>query len=99
MQGEAGGGGEQHDGDFPALGDGLEQFQLALDLQAGGVVGGGKELLGMVDQDQADAAVLVQDFGEGLVVGAGEGADGLVGGDVAIAFVLRGRPWRGSGCA
>ena len=73
--GEGWDGGEQDDGDFAVLGDRLEAGELALDLGAGGMVGGGEHPVGVVDQDDADASVLVKELREGGVVFWPEGAD------------------------
>ena len=64
----AGNGGQQDDGHLALLGDGLQAGQPALDELAGGVIGGAKEQLGVVDEHQADALVLAQQVGEDAMV-------------------------------
>ena len=79
--------GEQDDGDFSLLGDDGEGVQIALDFGAGGIVGGGEEQIGIVDQDQTDGFVHMQQFGEGIEIIEREGsgtAAGLLAVDLGI---------------
>ena len=79
--------GEQDDGDFTMLGDIGQGIEIALDFGAGGIIGGGDEQVGVVDQHHADGFVLMQHFGEGIQIVEGEGsgtAAGLLAIDLGI---------------
>ena len=69
---QVGDAGEQDDGDFTMLGDIGQGIEIALDFGAGGIVGGGEEQVGVVDQDQADGFVLMEQFGESIQIVEGE---------------------------
>ena len=51
---------EQDDGHFTILRDISKSIQVPLDLGTGGIIGGGKEQVGIVDQDQTDGRVLME---------------------------------------
>ena len=73
-----GDGGQEDDADFAASGDGREMGELAVDVEARGVVFIAEHHLGVVDDDHADGAVLMEDLGELVGVGGAEWPGGLV---------------------
>ena len=80
---EGGEGREEGYGDFAGLGERLEAGELAEDLVTRGAMGGGEEVFGVVDEDEADGFVLVEDFGDAAPIGG----VGLAEGGILVVVV------------
>jgi hypothetical protein len=59
---------EQDNGHFPLIGHFRQSIQLPLDLGTGRIIGGGKEQIGIVNQDQTDRRVLMEQLVESIEV-------------------------------